>query len=64
MKPSTVCNTTDIDEITKHFDNHISVHKIKEAYSENLREDDFSFKMITMDEVKKEVLMLYIMTFY
>ena len=64
MKPSTVCNTSDIDEITKHFDNHISVRKIKEAYSENLREDNFSFKMISMDEGKKEVLMLYIMTFY
>ena len=29
-----------------------------EAYSETLREDNFSFKMISMDEVKKEVLKL------
>ena len=56
LKPSTVPNTSDIDEITKHFDDHISVCKIKEAYSDILREDNFSFKMVSMDEVKKEVL--------
>ena len=55
MKPSTVHNTSDLDEITKHFDDHISICKIKEAYSEILREDNFSFKMVSMDEVKKEV---------
>ena len=33
LKPSPVFNTSDIDEITKHFDDHISVCKIKEAYS-------------------------------
>ena len=38
LKPSTVPNTSDIDKITKHFDAHISVCKIKEAYSEILRE--------------------------
>ena len=58
LKPSTVSNTSDIDEITKHFDDHISLCKIKEAYSEILREDNFSFKMISMDEVKKVVLKL------
>ena len=58
MKPSTVSNTSDIDEITKHFDDNISVCKIKEAYSEILREDNFSFKMVSMDEVKKVVLKL------
>ena len=42
-KPSTVFNTSDIDEITKHFDGHISVCKIKEAYGEILQEDKFSF---------------------
>ena len=41
LKPSTVPNTSDIDEITKHFDDHISVCKIKEAYSEILLEDGF-----------------------
>ena len=55
LKPSTVPNTSDLDEITKHFDDHISICKIKEAYSEILREDNFSFKMVSMDEVKKEV---------
>ena len=53
LKPSTISNTSDIDKITKHFDDHISVCKIKEAYSESLREDNFSFKMVSMDEVKK-----------
>ena len=58
LKPSTASNTSDIDEITKHFDVHISVCKIKEAYSEILREDDFNFKMVSMDQVKKIVLKL------
>ena len=58
LKPSTVSNTSDTDEITKHFDDHISLCKIKEAYSEILREDNFSFKMVSMDEVKKVVLKL------
>ena len=37
LKPSTVPNTSDIDEITKHFDDHISVCKIKEACGKILR---------------------------
>ena len=36
----------------------MSVCKIKEAYSEILREDNFSFKMVSVDEVKKVVLKL------
>ena len=56
LKPSTVPNTSDLDETMKHFDDHISIYKIKEAYSEILQEDNFSFKMVSMDEVKKEVL--------
>ena len=44
LTPSTVSNTSDIDEITKHFDDHISVCKIKEAYGEVLREDNFKVK--------------------
>ena len=31
VKPLVVSNTSDIDEITKHSDDHISVYKIKEA---------------------------------
>ena len=54
----TVPNTSDIDEITKHFDDHVSVCKIKETYSEILGEDNFSFIVVSMDEVKKEVLKL------
>ena len=36
LKPSAISNTSDIDEITKHFGDQISVCKIKEAYSEIL----------------------------
>ena len=58
LKPLTISNTSDIDKITKNFDDHISVSKIKEAYSERLQEDDFGLKMVPMDEVKKIVLKL------
>ena len=58
LKPLTVPNTSDIDEITKHFDDHISVCKIKEDYSEILREDNFSSKMVSTVEVKQKVLKL------
>ena len=58
LKPSAISNTSDIDKMTKHFDDRISVCKIKEAYGESLREDNFSFKMVSMDEVKKIVLKL------
>ena len=37
LKPLTVPKTSDIDEITKHFDDHISVCKIKEACGKILR---------------------------
>ena len=53
LKPSTVSNTNGINKITKHFDGHISVCKIKDAYNEI-----FSFKMVFMDEVKKVVFKL------
>ena len=58
LKPSTVSYTSDTDKITKHFDNYISICKIKEAYSEILRDDNFSFKIVSMDEAKKVVLKL------
>ena len=58
LKPSAVSNTSDIDQITKHFDDNISVCKIKQVYSEVIQEDNFSFKMVSMDEVKKVVLKL------
>ena len=41
--------TSDIDEMTKYFDDHIIVCKRKKTYSEILREDNFSFKMVSMD---------------
>ena len=58
MKPSKIPNTSDIEEITKHFYDNLGVSKIKEAYCEILREDNFSFKMVSMDEVKKVVFKL------
>ena len=58
LKPLTISSTSDIDKITKHFDDHVSVCKIKETYIESLQEDNFSFKMVSMDEVKKIVLKL------
>ena len=58
LNPPTSSNTSDVDKITKHFDDHISGCKIKETYSESLQEDNFSFKMVSMDEVKKIVLKL------
>ena len=58
LKPSAVSNTSDIDELTKHFDDHISVCKIKEVNSEILQENNFSFEMASMDEVKKVALTL------
>ena len=58
MESSTVSYTCDIDEKTKYFDDHISVCKIKESCKEILREDNFSFEMVSMDEVMKEVLKL------
>ena len=58
LNPSTVSNTSDTDKIIKFFDDNIRLCNIKEAYSEILPKDDFSFKMISMDEVKKIVLKL------
>ena len=37
LKPSPISNTSAIDKITKHVDDHISVCKIKEAYSKVYR---------------------------
>ena len=37
-KHSTVSDTSDIDAITKYFDDHISLCKIKEACGNILRE--------------------------
>ena len=58
LKLLIVPNTSGIDEMTKHFDDHISVCKIKEAYRKILRECNFSFKMVSLDEVNKVVLKL------
>ena len=58
LKSSAVSNTNDIDKITKRSDGHINACKIKEAYSKILQADNFSFKMVSMDKVKKVVMKL------
>ena len=58
LQPSAVSNKRDIDEVSKYFDGHISTCKINEADSEILQKDNFSFEMVSMDEVKKVVLKL------
>ena len=50
LKPLTVPNTNDISEITKHLCGHISVCKIMEAYSKILQEDNFIFKIVSMND--------------
>ena len=46
LQPSSVSHTHDTDEMTKHFGDHISVHKIREAYSEVLQEYIYIFKTV------------------
>ena len=58
LKILTVSNTSDIDEITSPFNDHIIVCKVKEAYIKILREDVFSFKIVSTHKVKKVVLKL------
>ena len=51
-------NTTDeIQSLTKNYENHISVRKIKEAYPE-IVPDSFHFKSVSQYDVKKEALNL------
>ena len=47
----------DIQPLTKSFENHISIRKIKEAYLEIVT-DSFHFKSMSLNDVKKEVLNL------
>ena len=51
-------NTTDdIQSLTNSYENHISVRKIKEAYTE-IVPDSFHFKSGSLEDLKKEVLNL------
>ena len=59
LKILTVSNASDIDEITTSpFNDHIIVCKVKEAYIKILREDVFSFKIVSTHKVTKVVLKL------
>ena len=61
--PSTVCMTIiktatypdDIQSLTKSYENHISIGKIKKAYPE-IVPDNFHCKAASLDDVKKGFL--------
>ena len=53
-----IINTTDsIQSLTKNYENHIGIRKIKEAHPE-IVPDSFHFKSVSLEDVKKEVLNL------
>ena len=54
LKPCKCSNAMNINEIISTFDNHISIKKIKE-YFPDASSNNFEFKEISQDEVKKEV---------
>ena len=57
LKALIINTTDDIQSLTKNYENHISVRKIKEAYPE-IVPDSFHFKSVSLEDVKKEVLNL------
>ena len=50
LKAPIINTTEDVQSLTKNYDNHISIRKLKEAYPEIVS--------VSLDEVKKEVLNL------
>ena len=57
LKPHTACNTMDIEQITSAFNNHVSIKKIREVFSE-ISSSNFEFTKVTEQSVKNEVLKL------
>ena len=57
LKALIINTTEDVQSLTKYYNNHISIRKLKEAYPE-IVPDSFYFKSVSLDEVKKEVLNL------
>ena len=52
LKAPIINTTDDIQSLTKNYDNHISIRKIKGAYPEMVP-DSFHFKSVSLDDVKK-----------
>ena len=57
LKAPIINTTDDIQSLTKKYENHISIKKIKEAYPE-IVPDSFHFKSASLDDLKEEVLNL------
>ena len=57
LKAPIINKTDDIQSLTKNYENHISIRKIKEACPA-IVPDSFHFKSVSLDDVKKEVLNL------
>ena len=57
LKTLIINTTDDIKSLTKNYENHFSVRKIKEVYPE-IVPDSFHFKSVSLDDVKNEVLNL------
>ena len=57
LKASIINTTDDIRSLTKNYENHISIRKIKETYPEIVL-GSFYFKSVSLDDIKKEVLNL------
>ena len=45
--------TDDTQSLTKNYENHISIRKIKKAYPE-IVPDSFHFKSVSLDDVKRK----------
>ena len=56
-KPHTASNTTNIEQITSAFNNHVSIKKTREVLPE-ISSNNFEFTKVTVQSVKNEVLKL------
>ena len=57
LKTSKKCTAKDLNSIVSEFDDHISTTKIKEFFPD-INVNDFEFEIVTMEDVKKEILKL------
>ena len=57
LKPPIINTADDIQSLTKNYENHISIRKLKEPYPE-IVPDSFHFESVSLDDGKKEVLNL------
>ena len=59
LKSSKKCTAKDLNSIVSELDAHISIKKIKEFFPD-INVNDFDFKTITMEDVKKEILKFWL----